>query len=399
MTALPHASLVGWLRLTVVACAIILLSRGAGAQTTQPFRPTLFACGSADRYWIASVESYREGTKVHFKTLVRGQTLPGGIWEDMGVVYGHTAGMTEVQDELAVLLDDGSWKRVGPAGLSTGPAIPGSGPVLAWGSAVSVLYTIRAVEGGKDAVTTRPVDTTQPARSTTLPTSGPTTMAATRIVASTGPTSQPTTRPLALALLRLDNGQWVGAADLPAGVGLASLTLWGVGKQAVLAALEDSGAIRTWILVNSKWEDWGEIRPGGHPGIVGGFAMGNTAAIWTMDQDGGVKLFMRREGEEWTAAKSFLLPKSLPEGSQRTLAAAGEEIRLILLKDGKMWEQRYDAAGTMRGGLTELSAPQIYKENPMVRVFQLVVLLAMVIVMVVTFYKRRGTGGEKEEKP
>jgi hypothetical protein len=387
---------------------LVLLHGGgaARAQTTQPARPTVLAFGTSDQYWVANVESYREGTKAKYKTLVRGQSLPAGDWRDLGVVLGQAAALAETQGELAILLDDGSWKRLGGAGLATGPALPGTGPVMAWGSARGVLYAVRGVEGGREAVTTRPVEmpdwTYVPA---TRPTAATTTMPATTQSATARPAAataatRPTTRPAALTLLRYEKGQWVGVADVPVSalVGATSLSLSGVGNKPLLAVATETGPIHTYLLDDSQWKEAGEVRPGGRPVTMGALSTANLPAIWTVDQDGAMKLFLKREGEEW-AGRTLEAP-GVPPNAQRALAAAGDEFRLVLSKDGKLWEQRYDLSGAPRGTLTEMPVPVVYKPDPFLRILQYFVVLGMVVVMLVTFYKRRAAtrdAGEKDE--
>jgi hypothetical protein len=395
MTASPPAPpILLFARLALITCGLLTLrARPAAAQSiqpapaTQPNRPTLLAYGSSDQYWIANVEPYRDGAKTRFKTLIRQQTLPAGDWKELGAVYGHAAALAEMQGELALLLDDSSWKRVGEGGLTTGPSVPGAGAVLAWGSTASTLYAIRAVEGGKEGVTTRPVE---PAA---LPA---TRVAATQTAASA--TSKPTTRPLDLALLRYEKGQWVGVADLPASANTAAaFSLASAGNKPLLAFSADGSAIRTFALVDSKWEDWGEVRPGGRASGFGLLTAGHAAALWTADPDGGMKLFLKREAEPWTPAKAFNLPV-VPAGAQRALAAAGEEFRLVFLKDGKFWEQRYDRSGALFGSLTEMPVPQTNRPDPIIRILYSVMLLGMVIVMLVTFYRRRAAATTAEKK-
>jgi hypothetical protein len=381
-------------RLALITCGLFaLLARPAAAQSTQPapatqpYRPTLLAYGSSDQYWIANVESYRDGAKTRFKTLIRQQTLPAGDWKELGAVYGHAAALAEMQGELALLLDDGSWKRVGEGGLTTGPFVPGAGAVLAWGSTASTLHSIRAVEGGKEGVTTRPVESALPA-----------TRASTQPVVAPTATSKPTTRPLNLALLRYEKGQWVGVADLPASANTAAtFSLSGAGNKPLLAYSTDGSAIRTFALVDSKWEDWGEVRPGVRATSFGLLTAGHAAALWTADLDGGMKLFLKREAEPWAPAKAFNLPV-VPAGAQRALTAAGEEFRLVFLKDGKFWEQRYQPSGALFGSLTEMPVPQTNRPDPIIRILYSVMLLGMVIVMLVTFYRRRAAAAVTTDK-
>src|SRR5258705_4874529 len=111
MTASPPAPpIFRFARLALITCGLFtLLARPAAAQSTQPapatqpYRPTLLAYGSADQYWIANVEPYRDGAKTRFKTLIRQQTLPAGDWKELGAVYGYAAALAEMQGELALL--------------------------------------------------------------------------------------------------------------------------------------------------------------------------------------------------------------------------------------------------------------------------------------------------------
>jgi hypothetical protein len=389
-------------------CALLALASTTDAQSTQSAslpRPTLLAFGSSNHYWIATIESYKEGNKTLYKTLVREQTLPAGDWKDMGVpVLGYAAGLAESQGQLAVLMEDASWKFLDSSGLTTGPDLPGTGPVLAWGSASSTLYAIRAVEGGKQAIV-NPDDNGQVDRpptpaTTSRPTTRPTTAKAATTTSATTTTRSSisaTTRPATLVLLRYERGQWHGAADLPASIRSNLVSISGVGNKLLLAEAGAGDLVRAWALTDSKWEGWGEFHAGSHPGDLGAMALGHVPALWTKDQDKGVKVFVKREGEEWSSLKTFELPKALPASAQRTVAAAGDDIRLVAMgKDGKIWEQRYDSTGAKRGDFAPLPTPQVEHESPMVRVLQMMVLLAMVVVMLVTFYKRR-TPGPKDE--
>jgi hypothetical protein len=385
-----------WLRNAwLVGVLAALLSATSFAQTTQPAQAstrTLMAYGSSDHYWIASVESYKDNGKNAYKTEVRDQSLPAGDWKDLGTVLGYATGLAQSQGEVAILLSDESWKRLGPAGLTTGLELPGTGPVLAWGNASSTLYAVRAVEGGKQALPKgeAPTAATHPSTKPSAP--HPTTTAA-------------TTRPLTPVLLRYDKGQWQAVADLPGSAKPGLISICGVGNKLLLASSGDNDTIHTWAITasdaaaDSKWEGWGEFHAQNRPVTLGAIAVGHVPAVWTRDQDEGIRIFVKREGEEWSSLKNFELPKSIPTGAERTIATAGDEIRLVVKgKDEKIWEQRYDPSGAQRGQLTALPTPQAEHESQMTRVLQMMALLAMVIVLLVTFYKRR-TPGPKDEEP
>src|SRR5215213_10210611 len=131
---------------------LVFLSPTLSAQTTQPWRPALFAYGSNDRLWIAHREPHKdENNKAAYKTALRGRLLPDGEWKDLGILYHEPAGLAQLQGDLAVLIEDGNWKRVGST-FGSGPTVPGSGPVLGWGASPTALYAVRAVEGGKEGI-------------------------------------------------------------------------------------------------------------------------------------------------------------------------------------------------------------------------------------------------------
>jgi len=387
-------------------CALVLLAAGASAQSTQPAsspRPTLLAFGSANHFWIATVESYKEGNKTLYKTLVRDQALPAGDWKDMGVpVLGAAKALAESQGELAILLEDGSWKWLGAGGLTTGPAVPGTGQILAWNSVSSTLYAVRAVEGGRQAIASAQQPSQNNLDALPAPATRPSTRSATTLATTTAVTTGPSivaARPAVLVLLRFDKGEWQGVADLPASVKTNIVSISGAGSKLLLAAAGQSDLIRTWTLTDSRWEGWGDFHAGSRPDDLGAVSLGHLPAIWAQDQDASIRVFVKREGEEWSSLKAFEMSKGLPPEAERTVAAPGGEFRVVAMgKDGKVFEQRYDTTGAKRGDLIPLPTPQVEHESPIARVMQLTVVLAMVVIMLVTFYKRRSSG-PKEEGP
>ena len=368
-------------RLLAICAVLGIWADWAIAQTSQPSRPTILSYGSADQYWVATVEK-DQTSKARFKTLLRSQSLPAGDWRDLGIIYGHATALAQTQGDLAVLLDDGAWKRLGTGGLSTGAALPGTGGVLAWGSVGQTLFAVRAVEGGLESLATQPSPTTQASPSTQASAAGPSI------------TTRPTTRPARLTLLKLERGQWVGAADLPIDMGVGMMAVAGFGNKPVLSLAGPSGAIRVFIWDDSKWEPMGEVKVSGRAGALGLLSAGRVLALWA-DPDGQIKLFLKREGEDWAPADGFAMAGG--PNAKRSLAAAGEEFRMALLEDGKLREQRYDLSGKPRGTLTEMPTPQTFQPDPLLRALEVIVLLGIIVVVMVTFYRRRAAAGEKEE--
>lgn len=384
---------------------LLLLCSGipAKSQTTQPYRPSLFAHGSQNRYWVASVEPLKD--KGQFKTTIREQTLPAGDWTTLGTVLGAAAALAQSQGELAVLLaDDGGWKRLASGGaMSTGPEVPGTNRVLAWGSAGPTLYAVRAVEGGKAALaapSTAAEPATRPQAAATRPTIAPASRPATTATTATTAATTPTTRPLTLVLFKYERGDWTAVADLPPAASVAAtLAISGPANKPILAAYTD-GPIRTWALADGRWEPAGDVRPTTRPSIVGLATAANVPAAWTVEPSGRMRLYLRREGEDWKPADKFAVPADVPPAAQRTLAAAGDEFRAVFLHDGKWTEQRYDAAGVPRGGRADLPTPPSNLADPRLRLlYQAFIMLGVVIVLLVTFYKRRAAAAAGAAPP
>lgn len=394
-------------RSSLLLLPLLLLAATSFAQTApstapatiEPYRPTLLAYGSPDHYWIARVETYQDGAKARMRTLLRAQDLPAGDWTELPTIYGHAVGLAESRGELALLLDDGSWKRLGASGLATGPVIPGTGPVLAWASNAHDLYAVRNVEGGVQGVTTRPVDAAPPPRPAATTQAQPTTTQrahttpsiSTRPSAPAAATTHPTTRPSRLTLLHFTRGEWAPIAELPDGAANSPVALAVVGGKPLLAISgRPATSIRTFTWSDGAWQPFGTIPVGPRAGRFELVSGAPHPALWTIDADGEMKLFLKREGDHWTPAPSFALPPNLPENAQRTLAATGQDFRLVVLKDNNVSERRYDSAGAPRSDLAPLPTPQSNRPDAMFWIVRTFVILLMVVVMLLTFYHRRG---------
>jgi hypothetical protein len=376
----------------------------AATAPVEPYRPTLLAYGAADRYWIARVEAYPDGGKPRMRTLIRTQELPGGDWQEFDPVYGHAVALAESQGDLAILLEDGSWRRRGRTGLATGALIPGAGPVLAWASSARDLYAVRNVEGGVAGVATQPVTpiggrppSTSPATAATRPVAGAGPSISTRPAATSAATRP--TRPARPTLLQLQQGEWVAVAELPPDAAAAPIALAVIGKKPALAVTTPAGALRTFAWADGRWQDFGQPQLSRRPGRFGLLAAGAHPALWTIDPDGVVKLFLKREGDNWAPASQFTLPAGLADNTQRILAFAGQDFRLVVLKDGELAERRYDVTGAPRADLVPLPPPQNNRPDALFWAIRGFVIVGMVIVMLLTFYhRRRGPDGARDDR-
>ncbi|HSI34201.1 MAG TPA: hypothetical protein VK986_11485, partial [Tepidisphaeraceae bacterium] len=113
-----------------------------------PAARTLFAHGTADRFWIARVETRNESGRTVQQTVVREQKMPTGQWREVTTVGAPILGLSNLQGDAVVLLEDGAWRRLNTT-MSTGLTIPGVGPTLAFARAPGALYAVRDFEGGR----------------------------------------------------------------------------------------------------------------------------------------------------------------------------------------------------------------------------------------------------------
>jgi hypothetical protein len=370
----------------LAAGALTLIAQAPATQTTQPapYKPVLMAHGTQSRFWIAHVEQYREAGKTQFKTNVRAQALPADQWEELPTVYGYGVALASLQNELAVLMDDGSWRRVGES-VVTGTSISaGTGPVLAWASSAQALYAIRPVEGGMAALTSPPA-TTAPATAAATQEAGPT--------ITTRPSAGRTASSASAipVLFRYDRGQWNAIAEIPSAPLGRAIALAVFGNRPILAAQTSPGIVSVWIRDDraGRWTEWGQVSADPTTERFGLLATPTSAALWTLNADKGMQLFLRSENDPWSPAGAFAVPRNVPRDAHRALTVAGEEFRLVAFKEGKLMQQRYDLAGNPRGELTELPTPRPQQPTQLLWILQSVVLLVMVVVMLVTLYRRR----------
>jgi hypothetical protein len=343
------------------------------------------AHGTPNRVWVANIEQHRDSGKIGYKTVIRSQSLPADPWQELPTVFGHAVAITNVQSDLAVLLDDGNWKRIGVESVSTGSAITvGSGPILGWASSGQNLHAIRGVEGGKaglDTAETRPGASTRPT----------TTVATTAAIRAA--------RPASPVLFRYDRGQWQAVSDLPPSTLGATLALTVFNGRAVVAARTAPGVIQTWIASDTAWTEWGQAKGESATGRFGLLSTPTSVGLWTIDQEGGMELMLRSENDPWAPSKGFDVPAGTPPNAQRALAFAGEELRLFLYaaNENKLWERRYDLVGNPRGAPVPLPTPRPQQATPLLWILQSVVLLIMVVVMLVTLYRRRNAQPQQQQ--
>jgi len=315
-------------------------------------------------------------------------------------------GLSHFQGDAVVLLDGGSWRRLNGA-LSTGPTVPGVGPLLAWHAAPKALYAIRDFEGGRagalDEEEPDPTSATQPAVSSTAPVSTrpstvpatiPATLPSTRQVATTKPTTRATPNPSTVAspvFFKYERSQWHAVADLPRGLGSPNppMQISVLGERPVLLVQTEATALRSFAWMENQWEDWGTIQiPAGATFSLQ--AIPNALALWTSDQNGHMHLNYRTDGQPWSGPKVLETPKGVMPGDTRAFTAAGGEFRLVVQKpDRKLYEQRYAFEGEPRLGLTDLPAAISSQPSAASWMFQTLIMVGMVFVILLTLYRRR----------
>ncbi|HYE20354.1 MAG TPA: hypothetical protein VEA69_18045 [Tepidisphaeraceae bacterium] len=354
---------------------------------------TLFAHGTADRFWIARVETRNESGRTVQQTVVREQKLPGDQWREVTTIGAPILGLSNLQGDAVVLLEDGAWRRLNTT-MSTGLTIPGIGPTLAFARAPGALYAIRDYEGGRaGALDDEDADPAAPA-----PSPPPVTRPANPPGGATRPATRsaaPTTAPSPV-LFRYERSQWRAVADLPPR-SAAPLALGALGEKPVLVVRSaDPARLQTFVWTGGQWDDTGAIPVA--PGSAFSLAqVPNAVALWVSAPSGEMWVVTRADGQKWSDPKA--LKAASTAGDVRAFTSAGEEFRLVVARDPKLFEQRFGFDGAARTPLVELPAATSGQPGNAAWLFQTFIVAGMVVVILLTVYRRRQEQQTPPEKP
>jgi uncharacterized RDD family membrane protein YckC len=338
-----------FMKKSILLIPLLLLSITANASAAVH---DVLAHASADRIWVARIESVDSGTGPTEQTriLIR-KSGPSPQWNNLTTIPARAVALACRSSQLVVLLSNGDWMTVwGPAAGASGTPLPAGGRIRALGDDGETLWAVGAVHGGIDAVrlaTTQPA--TQPVEqtSTTLPT--------------TGPVVDPqASQPIKLVLFEQQSGAWQPIAEFPADALVppsGEIALAIVGGQPLVSFAMENGSIGTMRLTaDHTWEDIGLILPPAGEKIDDFQLLeaGDGPQLYLAGNRGAGRLcaLTGSRASVDLAWQGGHAPDSVPAA-----IAAGGYLRVIGKSGKNLYEQRYDTVGAPVGDCAQLSVP------------------------------------------
>jgi uncharacterized RDD family membrane protein YckC len=344
--------------------ALLIMSVARVSDAAGP--PALQAHGSDDRLWIARYEPPTGKTAGTDFTTLYVREKADANWRRIEPIGAAVIGMGSRGSQLAILLPGGEWRLTTDSGYASGRAMPGGATPIALGSDATALWAIATVS---------------PSASSTMPTT-----ASTSASQPTRPTSSPTST--SLVLFRLGAQNWEQQTELPDEIATKDeLSLGVAGGRPVVAQKVDAKTIRLFRYTPDKpWETLGEVSS---PGAVREFkVLGGSPVpvLWFRPDGSSSRLWIRGPGGA-TVAKAL---SEVPQGVDPAVAYANGAIRLLWVRDGKIYEQRRSIeTGEADGDSQPMPVPSPSLVPLVNRWLTLTVLAAFVVAMFASFNRRR----------
>lgn len=363
----------------VLIFLLVVLTQNVLPANAAPPRD-LLAHGAGERFWIAIVSANSDKTNPGDKTEIRIRATGGSDWKALAQIARRVVSLANYGPELVAVLDNGDWMLIGEGRTSTGQSLPAGGKMIAVANDRETVWAIGLVPGGLAA--TRPV-ITQPAS-----TSPATTPAASRFV-----------------LFSLDRSDWIPQAEIPDDLlpnEQTPVSMAIVDGRPLLAVKGDSGgesdAIRLHRLSEKNiWVDAASLELNFKANQFKLLSDPNRMILWAADQSGPGQIWFG----PWTESKiaTLKISEPIPQGSDRAIAIAFERIRLLFIKEGKVFEQAYDLQGNAAGPVVELTVPPARIEpiiHPWIN-WSIMVILTFVIISTLRRRKAGKAAGKSEE--
>lgn len=351
---------------------LLVLASQAGAAERN-----LLAYGTGDRIWVAEVLT--PPGQENLATTIYMRPIGEDKWQRVGTIQKRALSIQELQGELAVLLDDGSWWLVRPA-TSTQEAYQrigrsAPGPIKAMASDGSTLWAIALAPAEQPAVTTRP--TTRRG-----------------LEMSATPTTSATTRAGATPMLfQLRAGDWQMIAPVPPELvpgGPASCATLGVIDHAPVLAVSKVGEqVQIHRLTGGRWQAQDLPDSPHETQMVDLFRRDGVTAMLVVGKE---SCAVRKDlsAEDPFVVLADLLP--LPPLDKLAIVAAGDrEFRLIFRGPGKasqLMERRYDLSGQPVRPAEELAMPAPASPTSQLQNIPVMLLVAMTLILLSTLRRR-----------
>jgi uncharacterized RDD family membrane protein YckC len=311
-------------------------------------------------FWVARVADL-DATEARSgaRTIIRGRTIGAeGKWVDIARLGSRVTSLASRGTELAALLDSGNWMLLWHGGSAMG-ALPEDGArLLLLASGADSIFAIGS--GGRVVTTT---------------------------TSSTAPIDvEPRGE---LGLYRLDRGRWRRQGWLPREISVADLPMMSmavVGSSPMLAIRRSDASIMTLRRTAGGWD---ELEPLSSPDVIQHKLLsdGGRAWLWTAPPQGPGTLYLL--GRQWLPPRTLEMNDPPRAGEPRTIAFAGNNLRLLFIRDRRILEQTFDLDGTPKRQPTTVPASGPKPDTMPNRILTLVAA-AMLMVVVIGSLRRGG---------
>lgn len=323
----------------------------------------LLAQGTDEMFWVARVVPAGPTSAPGEHTLIRGRAVGAEAgWVTVARPASRVVALANRGTELAALFESGDWMLLWQGGRALG-ALPDDGAkLLMLASGPDSIWSI-AGGGRATASTTSITPATEPS--------------------GAAPHGE-------LGLYKLERGKWLRQSWLPADVtaadaGRISMTV--AGSVPLIAILQFGGSIRTL-----RWEQnrWVEIPPVGALEVrqIELISNGGRPILWAAADTGAGRLHFL--AAEWSAPRALEMKDAPRAGEPRTIAIAANNIRLLFIRDRRIFEQTFDPHGAALREATPLpAAPAVPDTTPN----RIITLAAAIMLMIVVLGSLRRGGG------
>jgi uncharacterized RDD family membrane protein YckC len=333
----------------------------------------VLAHGTGEMFWVARVTAVQAppGQGAGVATVIRGRAVGGADprWTDVARLGSAATSLAHRGRELAVLLDSGGWLLVWPGGSTTG-ALPRDGTrLMAIASNNESIWAIaRPDAGAKPAAT----------------------------AAATAPATSAAAAAASAGLYRLQRGQWVRVAALPENLTpeeIARASFAVVAAEPTISVLRPGSTIESFALVNERWEPLASIRAPDATRLKL-MADGTRPVVWTAPDGGAGRLHVAVHGADgargWAEPRALRTQEEVRPGAARTVALAGENVRLLFMRDDKLFEQTFAIDGA---AITPAKLLPTSFAPPSPAPSRFVLVAAALLMIVVIGSLRRGAAG------
>ncbi len=354
----------------------IFIAPAAVAQdNTQTSPPTgLVAFSGADHYYLGLTSSVPDAQPpARYTRLFTRQSGAGETWKPLALISAPVKSLTRRGEQLAALLDDGTWLIVWQSAQTQGARV-GAGKLLAIAGDDKSFWGVASVPGGIEALT-------KLARSSEA-TTGPSSHPATRPEAGPSTANAPLS-PARLVLVRLDRSDWIPVSQLPETMqpsdpaSLPPRVSMTLAAHAAVVAVQDGEASVHLARFNAQ-NQWVDEHPinSGEPIAQFSLVSGASSALLFLSGTQGTGSVAKVDADP-PVIVPLVTTTSIKPNAVRTVTIAGERLRLLFTDGAAVQEQKFDLLGQPIGQTAVLQLPMPVIQSPLVNYLGTLVMLAL----------------------